>query len=184
MKKRMLVMAAAGMLAVSLLMGCTSGGAAEVTEDPGTEVEVQPTEPVTEPVETPDDSEPAEPVEEAEPVDYSGTYTEPPTGRSLIGINKVDDTHYSISVIWANSADETAYWDISDAAYSAATGTLEYTGAKYYIRTYTGEDEYTDDVKYTDGTGRFSLNEDGTLSWNSDNADVDMITGDVSFEKR
>ena len=116
-------------------------------------------------------------------VDYSGKYSEPPTGRSLIEMTTYDGIHYSIDVVWANTANESANWKIGDAVYGESSGVLEYTGAEYFIRTYTDEENCTDEILYTDGSGRFWIDEDGMLNWVSDEADVDGITGMTVFEK-
>ena len=116
-------------------------------------------------------------------VDYSGKYSEPPTGRCLIEMDTNDGIHYSITVTWANSASESANWKMGDAVYGESSGVLEYTGAEYFIRTYTDEENCTDEILYTDGSGRFWFDEDGNLNWVSDEADVDHITGATVFEK-
>ena len=116
-------------------------------------------------------------------VDYSGKYSEPPTGRCLIEMETNDGIHYSINVVWANSASESANWKIGDAVYGESSGVLEYTGTEYFIRTYTDEENCTDEILYTDGSGRFWFDEDGKLNWVSDEADVDHITGATVFEK-
>lgn len=116
-------------------------------------------------------------------VDFNGTYTEPPTGRSLIEIESFDGIHYSIRVHWANSASESMNWDMKEAVYVESSGVIEYTGAEYFKRTYTDDENCVDEILYTDGSGRFWIDEEGMLNWVSDNADVDNITGATVFEK-
>ena len=120
--------------------------------------------------------------EEVAAPDFSGSYTEPMTGRCLIDIKSVGNNNYMINVSWSSSAFETANWEI-DATYYDSTTLLEYTNATYYVRTYTSEEEYTDDVKYTNGAGEFWFEEDGSLGWRSANSDVDYITGETKFER-
>lgn len=114
--------------------------------------------------------------------DFTGIYSEPISGRCTITIDHLDGDDHKVNVIWASSAFESSNWEMT-ATYYISTGLLEYTGAKYYIRTYTDETNYTDDVKYTDGAGEFWFEEDGTLGWRSANSDVDGITGDTFFER-
>ena len=64
-----------------------------------------------------------------------------------------------------------------------STTLLEYTGAKYYVRTYSDEENFTDEVMYEDGAGEFWFDEDGMLGWRSANSDVDGVTGETMFEK-
>ena len=116
-------------------------------------------------------------------VDFSGKYSEPPTGRSLIEIINEDGIHYSITVVWANTANESVNWKISDAVYGESSGVLEYTDAECFVRTFTDELNCVDEILYNDGSGRFWIDEDGNLNWVSDNSDVDHITGATVFEK-
>ena len=114
--------------------------------------------------------------------DFSGTYTEPLSGRCTIDITSTGNNNYTVNVHWSSSAFESSNWEIN-ATYYDSTTLLEYTDAKYYIRTYTSEEEYTDDVKYTNGAGEFWFEEDGSLGWRSANSDVDYITGETTFER-
>ncbi|MBR6093968.1 MAG: hypothetical protein IKP92_02965 [Lachnospiraceae bacterium] len=114
--------------------------------------------------------------------DFTGTYTEPVAGRCTIEIESVDGDNYKVIVRWASSAFESSNWEM-DATYYVSTGLLEYTNAKFYVRTYTDEENFTDDVKYTDGAGEFWFEEDGSLGWRSANSDVDGIDGETFFER-
>lgn len=124
----------------------------------------------------------SESAEEVVAPDFSGTYTEPTSGRCTIEIVSTGDNNYKINVRWSSSAFESANWEIN-ATYYDSTTLLEYTDAKYYIRTYTSEEEYTDDVQYENGAGEFWFEEDGSLGWRSANSDVDYITGETKFER-
>ena len=114
--------------------------------------------------------------------DFTGTFTEPMSGRCTIEIEHLDGDDYSVAIHWSSSAAESANWEIK-ATYYESTGLLEYTGAKYFIRTYTDDENYTDDVKYEDGAGEFWFEEDGTLGWRSANSDVDGVDGTTFFER-
>ena len=113
--------------------------------------------------------------------DFSSVYTEPMSGRCTIDIESAGDNKYNISIHWGSSAFESANWEMT-ATYYDSTTLLEYTDAKYFIRTYASEDDYTDNVVYTDGAGEFWFTEDGMLGWRSAKMDVDYITGDTFFE--
>ena len=120
--------------------------------------------------------------EEVVAPDFSGTYTEPLSGRCTIDITSTGNNNYKVSVHWSSSAFESANWEIN-ATYYDSTTLLEYTDAKYFVRTYSSEEEYTDDVIYTNGAGEFWFEEDGSLGWRSANSDADGITGDTKFER-
>ncbi|MCR5249554.1 MAG: hypothetical protein K6E50_02980 [Lachnospiraceae bacterium] len=111
-------------------------------------------------------------------MEFEGMYTDPDFGRSTIEIISQDGIHYSIDVEWASSHDETSYWEIADAVYNESEGVLEYSGAKFYVRTGS-----KDDVKYTNGSGTFFFDDDGMLNWISDNSKEDGVDGSTVFEK-
>lgn len=182
MKKKS-VIALIGTLMLSLA-ACGNTAPAENPAEP-TAAEEAPTEaPETTPETTPEDTD--EVIEEVEDIidkpDWTGTYTEPVSGRCNINIEYLSGDDHKVTVHWASSAFESANWEMT-ATYYDSTGLLEYTGAKYYVRTYTDEENYTDDVKYTDGAGEFWFEEDGMLGWRSANSDVDGVTGETLFER-
>lgn len=129
-----------------------------------------------------DSQEASESANEVAAPDFSGSYTEPTSGRCNIEIVSTGNNNYKINVHWSSSAFESSNWEIN-ATYYDSTTLLEYTDAKYYIRTYTSEEEYTDDVQYENGAGEFWFEEDGSLGWRSANSDVDYITGETKFER-
>jgi hypothetical protein len=131
-------------------------------------------------VETPSEDQVIEEV--VDKPDFTGTYTEPMSGRCTIDIEYLSGDDHKVNIRWASSAFESANWEMT-ATYYVSTGLLEYTNAKYYVRTYTDETTYTDDVKYTDGAGEFWFEPDGMLGWRSANSDVDYITGETTFER-
>ena len=114
--------------------------------------------------------------------DFSGTYTEPTSGRCTIEIVSTGENEYTVNVRWSSSAFESSNWEMN-ATYYESTTLLEYTDAKFFIRTYSDEETYTDDVQYEDGAGEFWFDENGMLGWRSANSDVDGITGETFFEK-
>lgn len=119
--------------------------------------------------------------ESSETPDFSGTWAEEIAGRGTINFVKVDENVYDVDIHWASSAFEGSNWTMT-ATYYDSTGLCEYSDATYYIRTYTDDENYTDDVKYEgDGAGYFWIENDGRLCWQSDNSDVDGIDGSSFF---
>ena len=174
-----------GAMLGALVLSFAACGTKTATETPSVEPQVV-APAVTETVEAVSEtaSEAASEVVEApvETPDYSGTYSEPMSGRCRIDIVSTGENTYSVNINWSASAFESANWEMN-ATYYESTGLLEYEGAKYFIRTYTDEENYTDEVKYTDGAGEFWFDENGMLGWRSANSDVDDITGETFFEK-
>ena len=114
--------------------------------------------------------------------DFTGTFTEPMSGRCRIDIEHVEGDTHKVTICWGSSAFESANWEMT-ATYYPSTGLLEYSDAKYFVRTYTDEETYTDDVKYEDGDGYFWYAEDGTLGWQSGKSDIDGVDGSTFFER-
>ncbi len=168
---------------VLALAGCGSK-APEAAPATPTAAQAAPTEAAEEPAGEPDDTESEEEEEEEiiDKPDFTGVYSEPVSGRCRITIEYLSGDDHKVNVRWSGSAFESANWEMT-ATYYDSTGLLEYTDAKYFIRTYSDEENYTDDVKYTDGAGEFWFEEDGSLGWRSANSDVDGVTGDTFFER-
>lgn len=185
MKKRF-VLALTGAMILSMA-ACTSTTADTAPTEPAV-TEAAPTEapestPEDTPQTTPEDSQPEEVVDDViDKPDFTGTYTEPMSGRCTIDIEHLSGDDHKVNIRWSGSAFESANWEMT-ATYYVSTGLLEYTNAKYYVRTYTDETTYTDDVKYTDGAGEFWFEPDGMLGWRSANSDVDGVTGETFFER-
>ena len=114
--------------------------------------------------------------------DFTGTFTEPMSGRCVINIEHTEGDDHQVTIHWSSSAAESANWEMT-ATYYPSTGLLEYTNAKYFVRTYTDDTNFTDDVKYEDGDGCFWFEEDGTLGWKSGKSDVDGVDGSTFFER-
>ena len=192
MKKR-LMPALIGTMVLSLAAcGTTAPSTPEVKQEASEETVEETAETATEttPETTPEAAEITEDIVEDADVaddivdkpDFTGTYTEPISGRCTIDIEYLSGDDHKVNVRWASSAFESANWEMT-ATYYVSTGLLEYTNAKYYIRTYTDDNTYTDDVKYTDGAGEFWFAEDGSLGWRSANSDIDGVTGETFFER-
>lgn len=177
--KKLFVLALAGALALSLA-ACKKTAVTETSEpviilDQSSEIVADINSEITDAVE--------DIVEDVvDYPDFTGTFTEPMSGRCRIDIVHTDGDNFDVNIRWASSAFESANWEIK-ATYYPSTNLLEYTNAKYYVRTYTDEENFTDDVKYTDGDGCFWFEEDGTLGWKSGKADVDYVDGSTFFER-
>ena len=131
-------------------------------------------------VETPSEDQVIEEV--VDKPDFTGTYTEPMSGRCTIEIKYISGDDYDVVIRWSSSAAESANWEMKATFYDS-TNLLEYTDAKYFVRTYTDDENYTDDVQYEDGAGEFWFDEDGNLGWRSDKADIDGVDGETFFER-
>ncbi len=177
--KKVMVAVLIGALAASL--AACSGNTTTVPENPVASEQIQ-KEIDSTPEETKAETDSVVVEEAEEAPDFSGTWTEPMTGRCAIKITSTGDNTYSININWSSSAFENAVWEM-DATYYESTGLLEYENAKYYVRTYTDDETYTDDVKYEDGAGCMWIEDNGQLGWQSANSDVDGIDGSTMFEK-
>lgn len=131
-------------------------------------------------VETPSEDQYIEEV--VDKPDFTGTYTEPMSGRCTIEIKNISGDDYDIVVRWSSSAFESANWEMTGTYYDS-TGLLEFEDCKYFVRTYTDDENYTDDVQYEGGAGTMWFEEDGTLGWQSVNSEIDGITGETHFER-
>ncbi len=116
-------------------------------------------------------------------VDFSGSYTEPDTGRCLIEISKDSEESYTITVNWASGASEERIWAITGATYGDEGDQLVYSDALCYDRITDDEGNYTDEDIYSDGSGIFSMTEGGMLRWESDQVELDGVNGDIMFER-
>ena len=114
--------------------------------------------------------------------DFSGDWTEPMSGRARISIVSTGENTYDIEILWSSSAFESANWTMTGTYYDS-TGTMEYTDGRYFVRTYTDDENYTDEEFYNDGAGYFWMEEEGKLGWRSASSDVDGIDGSTFFER-
>lgn len=116
-------------------------------------------------------------------VDFSGSYTEPDSGRCLIEISKETEGSYTITVNWANGASEERIWAITGATYKDTGDTLYYEDALCYNRTTDDEGNFADEDIYSDGSGIFWMTEGGMLGWKSDQPEMDGVDGELLFER-
>ena len=136
MKKKS-VIALIGTLMLSLA-ACGNAAPEEKPAEP-TVAEEAPTEaPETTPEVTPEETEEIVEEEVIDKPDWTGTYSEPVSGRCNIDIEYLSGDDHKVTVRWASSAFESANWEMT-ATYYVSTGLLEYTNAKYYVRTYTDD---------------------------------------------
>ena len=186
MKKKLLTLVLTGVLSLAVLGGCGSDKdkAAETTP-------TQAATPTEAPKENNDEEEVSGDIEDFRaPVDdegqgrmeYEGYYIEPDAGRCAISIESTDGVNYSISAEWSASASEMWIWEMVG-AYEESSGYLNYNDCTFVVRTTDEDGSYSDDVRYTDGSGKFWFNGDDMLLWESDQSDVDSINGETPFEK-
>lgn len=101
--------------------------------------------------------------------DLVGKWAEKVAGRGLIEITKAaTEGEYNVNIHWASSAFESANWTMTAKSTGFPVGRISYDDAKLVIRTYTSETEFTDDVKYENGTGEFYLNSANEIVWVDD----------------
>ncbi len=101
------------------------------------------------------------------PDDLVGVWAEKIAGRGFIEISKADESTYQVEIHWPSSAFEQAVWEMT-ATPIGKGGALRYENAKHYVRTFTSDTEYTDEVEYEDGAGTFSLNSAFEIMWDDE----------------
>ncbi|MCR4740168.1 MAG: hypothetical protein K5886_07895 [Lachnospiraceae bacterium] len=116
-------------------------------------------------------------------VDFSGSYTEPDSGRCRIEISKESEGSFTITVNWANDYTEERIWAITGATYGDSGDKLVYTDALCYDRTTDDEGNYTDEDIYDNGSGSFWMTEGGMLGWKSEQSDIDGVDGELLFDR-
>lgn len=110
------------------------------------------------------------------PDDLVGCWAEKIAGRGVITIKKTGEGLYSVQIEWPGSAFERSIWEMT-ATPAGAGGALKYEDAKHYVRTYTSETEYTDELKSENGSGLFYLNSANEILWEDkvDNAGENCV---------
>ena len=110
------------------------------------------------------------------PDDLMGCWAEKIAGRGVITIKKTGEGLYSVQIEWPGSAFERSIWEMT-ATPAGAGGALKYEDAKHYVRTYTSETEYTDELKSENGSGLFYLNSANEILWEDkvDNAGENCV---------
>lgn len=137
----------------------------------------KPAEPEVKPAET--EKTPAEPAanEPAEEIkdpalrtadEISGTYV---CGRATATVDAADPANVMIKIVWADSADTKAIWNIRG-RFNEVTDTIVYEGGVKRVNTY-GEDGEViiEEVCYTDGNGAVVFSYDG-FTWSDYNENV------------
>ena len=93
-----------------------------------------------------------------------GRWAEKIAGRGLITIKKTREGEYSVLIDWPSSAFERAIWEMT-ATPAGEGGALKYEDAKHYVRTFQSDTEYTDELKYENGSGMLYLNSANEVMW-------------------
>ena len=115
----------------------------------------------------------AEPVSSVDPVDrvvppedfvLAGDWQDETSQRAAMTIFENGDK-YDVEISWANSADETVFWNFSG-EFDRDRGFLSYKDCMKTIVT-----EESEDVEYEDGTGSI-MYLDGNLIWQDDKEDA------------
>ena len=83
---------------------------------------------------------------------------------------------YRILIDWQNSPYERSIWEMS-ATPVGVGGALKYEDAKHYVRTFSSDTEYTDELKYENGSGLLYLNSANEILWEDkvDNAGENCV---------
>ena len=110
------------------------------------------------------------------PDDLVGRWAEKIAGRGCIIITKTCEGDYRILIDWPNSAYERSIWEMS-ATPAGVGGALKYEDAKHYVRTFSSDTEYTDELKYENGSGLLYLNSANEVMWEdkADNAGENCV---------
>lgn len=98
------------------------------------------------------------------PDDLVGRWAEKIAGRGLITITKTSEGNYHVLIDWPGSAFERSIWEMT-ATPAEEGGALKYEDAKHYVRTFTSDSEYTDELIYENGSGLFYLNSANEIMW-------------------
>lgn len=97
----------------------------------------------------------------------TGIWTEQIAGRGVIEITPAAEAgQYQVHINWGSSAFETAVWDMT--AVLSGDGSLTYDSGRHVIVTFSEDGAESEEVQYEDGTGTFSLNDEGQLVWQDD----------------
>jgi len=106
------------------------------------------------------------------PEEILGNYYDEIAGRGMLTLDKNGD----ITIMWSSSAFETVRWEIH-AEYDPENKVLNYKDGVKKILTF-GEDNSTEEKEvYTDGSGAFTVEENGLIWVNdkNDNGDKDIV---------
>ncbi|MBQ3379179.1 MAG: hypothetical protein IJG50_04850 [Clostridia bacterium] len=96
-----------------------------------------------------------------------GRWAEKFAGRGVITVLKSEEENmYDVHIEWSSSAAELYVWDMKAAAGSG--GVLSYENGRCVLRTYDGDESYTEEVQYENGEGSFVLNSANEIMWQDD----------------
>ena len=101
------------------------------------------------------------------PDDLIGRWADKIASRGVVTITQGAKGMYDVLVEWANGPAERYVWEMT-ARPAGAGGVLRYENGRHLIRTYESADQFTEDVKYENGTGEFYLNSAYELMWKDD----------------
>ena len=110
--------------------------------------------------------------------ELAGTWAEKVAGRGMIEISANGNGAYDVSIQWGNGAAQTYFWTMTASAPEGDAPILIYTDARHTIITFESEESSTEEVVYENGTGSFSLDENGELVWNDD---VEQQAAETTF---
>ena len=157
----------------------------DTTEAKTTEAATATTEKKTEEKKNSDKNKPKDEASSTEAINkikassYVGKWAEEHAHRGIISISEAGNGKYNVEVSWSGSAFEKNMWSMT-AEFNEDTDRLEYSECTMTYRKYSDEDNYTDNVEYTDGSGNIFF-ADSKLGWVSSKADIDGIDGSSFF---
>ena len=101
------------------------------------------------------------------PDDFVGNWAEKIAGRGNITISRSEEAgKYDVQINWGASAFEMYVWTMT--AEPAGSNMLRYENARHAILTFDDKDRETEELRYENGTGAFSLNSANELMWQDD----------------
>ena len=106
-----------------------------------------------------------------------GTWIEKIAGRGNITIEDgAEDGNYNVSVYWGSSASEAYVWNMT--AQPIDNNTIGYSDCRHSIITFYEDGTESEELKYENGTGTFTLNSANEIMWQDD---VDGAGADTVF---
>ena len=105
-----------------------------------------------------------------------GWYQDETSQRAMMFIEAGAGNTAVVRISWANSASETVEWEMSGEL-DTDTLTIAYTNAVMKNCVYDENGNCTAETVYENGTGRFTIREDGAILWQDDaeNAGADCV---------
>lgn len=106
-----------------------------------------------------------------------GLWIEKIAGRGTITIEDgVKEGTYDVSIHWGSSASEAYVWNMT--AEPISSHAIGYSNGKHYIVTFSEDGTESEELKYENGTGTFTLNSANEVMWQDD---VDGAGTDTVF---